>query len=519
MTSSISVRGTIKNIIDGNGFTISDAICESIDNSMDAATEGKKVVIQFRLLPENNSLMIVDNSEGMNETELENSTCIYDRKMDNENGPRKKKQGKYGLGLAALLLQLCEANDSTTTLTKKKDKELYQIKIDWPGAMEKNMYYPQTQDPSKKNLDLWDDIAIDKNQGTALIIPCTPNKFAQLDKMVRTSELFKKLGKTYSEPISDGVLDISFLYPNNDKFTVKSEEVLGYKAAPEKYKRTVEILCYTDKDVHTNIPVHTTYINLDGEHSKYEFLDKNSKLGSKLVKCNIPESSILVGRATLQTVVQIDVADCLTKSGGIYTKRNDKFIGEPYRKDFGKGGDHAKTDTRDNKTRSVFRFDVDLDIIAKTESNKSRHVFVNMEENLRKTIEELHYDFSKYVYEEYHPYSIQKKADAIEAKNAKALAKVLANLTNEGISNVNNTTISYEEKDYGLTEKNTVYDLETEEVMGIFDIKTSKILFKERASSANKMIKTDVLLSWIKEHKTEPDCMEKLLKMLSSGLV
>jgi hypothetical protein len=430
MQSAISVSGTIRNIKDGMGSTIYSALSEAIDNSMDASG-GKPVAIKFIVDYKNREIISVDNAAGMNKKGLEKSTCIFDRKEAVADD--KQQQGKYGGGQPAYLLQFSEGKSTTTTLTKQRDGELLQVEQDWPGAIKNNEYRPFPHEASVTCSKLWEKIAIDPKQGTACIVPCTPEKFAHLDQMICNGKILDTFGKMYAQPLAYGLLKISFLCLGADEdatpteFCVKPIDVLGYadEAVQEKYKQTAKLLCYELENAE-KIKVITTYLKADdGQLSKYEF--PSSGKPAKLIKCDLPENSILIGEGTIQSVVDLVEKTNNSAKGGIYIARNTKLIGtEPHSRNYAAGGDYSERNTRDVKTRSIFTFGADLDNYTKTEVNKSRLVFGNMEENLRKTLEEVHYNFSKKIYDNYHPYAVKKAANNQAATAATAAAKARA---------------------------------------------------------------------------------------------
>ena len=429
MQSAISVSGTIRNIIDGMGYTISNALSEATDNSMDASGV-KPVDIKFILDYKLQKVISVDNASGMNKKGLEKSTNIFERK---EAEADDKRQGRYGAGHAAYLLQFSEGKSTTTTLTKQRDGELLQVEQDWPDAIKNNDYRPFPHEASVTCSKLWEKIAIDPEQGTACIIPCTPEKFAHLDQMIRNGKILDTFGKMYAQPLAHGLLKISFLCLVADEdatlteFCVKPIDVLGYadEAVQEKYKQTAKLLCYELENAE-KIKVVTIYLpEADGQLSTYDF--SSSGKPAKLIKCDLPENSILIGEGTLQTVVDVDKKMNISAKSGIYSARNTKLIGtDPHSRNYPAGGDCSWTSTRDDRTRSIFTFSADLDNYTKTEVNKSRLVFGNMEENLRKTLEEVHYNFSKKIYDNYHPYAVKKAANNQAATAATAAAKARA---------------------------------------------------------------------------------------------
>jgi len=74
------------------GYSVSQAISELVDNSIDAREEGKILTVEVRLKPEANCIEVSDDGSGMDEETAANSIRLA-------HSLKKDKLGEFGLGL------------------------------------------------------------------------------------------------------------------------------------------------------------------------------------------------------------------------------------------------------------------------------------------------------------------------------------------------------------------------------------------------------------------------------------
>lgn len=96
------------------GYSVSQAIAELVDNSIDAR-ENKLLTVEIRLNPINNSVEVSDDGVGMNEEAAANSIRLA-------HSSKKNKLGEFGLGMKTAATSLGKAFQVATT-QKGSDEE------------------------------------------------------------------------------------------------------------------------------------------------------------------------------------------------------------------------------------------------------------------------------------------------------------------------------------------------------------------------------------------------------------
>ena len=112
MSNGVSISGTMENML-SMGFTVSDAICEGIDNSLDAGAN----IIHLDFNQDNCMWIQADNGCGMKPEILPEAYCMNNR----SNGTQT--HGKFGIGANALGIVLSELLGSMTVVTKHNSME------------------------------------------------------------------------------------------------------------------------------------------------------------------------------------------------------------------------------------------------------------------------------------------------------------------------------------------------------------------------------------------------------------
>jgi hypothetical protein len=498
MSFNNMLKGMLEFIMDGNGFNITDALSEPIDNAIDAKfNKHRKGRLHFLLNREKKHIFCVDAESGMNIKVLQFSTALFDR-----DGEKVKvfvddnQQGKYHLGMGAYLLYFSEGKQPTTTLTKENDGDMLEVKLDWPAYMNKTKEYcPEAREMSRTSATIWEQIAIEKSHGTALLTPCTSEKFAELEKGLRTGKILNDLGIAYSHYIKNNLFEISFQLDNEEIIAVEAIDVLGYESAADHLKQTLNIQYHYNPITET----YKTYIEKDGKISLYDFTGKTT-----LLETVIPPDSVLIGNATIQTVVPIDTRHHI--NSGINCSRYHKIVGKPH-KIVKISGDHAARPTYNNAC-SIFNYGKELDRQTKTEGNKSRHEFLNMEDNLRQTILACHHDFTSKIYKKYSPYSIAKKQKEAKSKADKKTKDKAKKVVEK---------IIYNSKPCARTFANSVYDVETGLEVGKWDVLTNSVVpNKHNVFGDNDGVKT-AMRHWLQsqERETADSVLTKLKEMLT----
>ncbi len=108
---------SLMNKISKQGYSINQAIQELVDNSIDAAKENEKVIVNIKYDGKRDECIIEDNCSGMSSEELGSAWTIA--KSD-----KKEKMGLYGFGLKQASINL---GDYIKIETSKKDSDAMSI--------------------------------------------------------------------------------------------------------------------------------------------------------------------------------------------------------------------------------------------------------------------------------------------------------------------------------------------------------------------------------------------------------
>ena len=390
MQSAISPRGTVMKMLDGEGFSLHDCISELEDNK-----QGAKATKSIYLLDRNtNQLVSIDNGKGMTKPGLVSCHVLNNRKSVS-----KDSQNKFGNGGKYPLVIYTQCKASTIALSKQKDGELNQLEAEWNKAVKEDQYFPQAHEASKKWDEFWQNNAIDQEQGTMFIIPCTPEQFDLLDMSIQDTSskgIRAVFGRAYAKQLQAGQ-EICFIYTDSKElFLVPTIDVLNYAETPDHMKRTVELAYFCSPE---NKNDGLTCIKTAA--GEYEMVADCDAKQLKRIPAIIPENYQLLSSMTLQTVVAFEPEPNV--AGGIYFDRQAKITGHYKHNDNITHFTAAQQKTIITCSRSKLAYDSDMDAAAATETNKSNIKFANVNHRLKKTVELLHNDFCKITHRKYHP--------------------------------------------------------------------------------------------------------------------
>src|SRR5437016_275792 len=90
------------------GYSVSQAISELVDNSIDARTEGELLTVEIVLVPEKGMIEVTDDGTGMDEQTAANSIRLA-------HSSKVGKLGEFGLGLKTAATSLGKNFQIATT--------------------------------------------------------------------------------------------------------------------------------------------------------------------------------------------------------------------------------------------------------------------------------------------------------------------------------------------------------------------------------------------------------------------
>lgn len=186
IVASINSKDLLTNLLPANGFNINNnAICEFIDNSIDAYAKHIDIIIDNKEISfkhkdithtigggDNYYLLINDNGNGMDSKGLDKLLKLFTKNKD------ETKNGKFGFGCIAscstLNKQLFENKEKSYTiiLSKKDDNDNKEVIIDWTyiySKKNKNILGQIIgQNSSSTNINLYNNYN-GNNEGTIII--------------------------------------------------------------------------------------------------------------------------------------------------------------------------------------------------------------------------------------------------------------------------------------------------------------------------------------------------------------
>src|SRR5271154_412898 len=103
------------------GYSVSQAIAELVDNSIDARTEGKLLTVEVLLSPATKAVQVIDDGVGMDEETAANSIRLA-------HSSKKDQLGEFGLGLKTAATSLGKKFQVATK--QKGSSEEYVLEYD-----------------------------------------------------------------------------------------------------------------------------------------------------------------------------------------------------------------------------------------------------------------------------------------------------------------------------------------------------------------------------------------------------
>lgn len=196
-TANTPNAGKLINSLRSTGYSNIAAICDIIDNSLDAgATE-----ILVALIPEKDSkdiqsIIIGDNGQGMDEHVLDEALKLG---SDTQKDP-DEHLGMYGMGLITASLSL---GKYLRVMSKEEDGPVYESIQDVDVVIEENKFVKTTQKLNERDSHDFHQVMPSKKSGTVVEI-------SKLDRITNKNidsfkkQLLKNIGETYRYFIKSG---------------------------------------------------------------------------------------------------------------------------------------------------------------------------------------------------------------------------------------------------------------------------------------------------------------------------
>jgi hypothetical protein len=276
--SNISPSGTIQNFLN-LGFTQTDALCELIDNSLDANARR----IQINLNSKTHTITLADNGCGMDKADLTSALRI------NATKPASEMIGLRGVGLKAGNAVLSQITHSTLIFSQKKDCDVFEVELDWSGTMTSDVWNPVPHSISARNLSLWNNNKIEGLHGTITVNQMTKDSFESLLKY-GFSYILKEIGRTYEQYISEGVIIQIVL--DGEEHLPDLTLAINWSTVPPEFRTetSVKILRHPTTDekriywLHSSYrPVWTDMVRQDPQDKKKLIRDQQEALAEGFI--------------------------------------------------------------------------------------------------------------------------------------------------------------------------------------------------------------------------------------------
>lgn len=245
-SKSVNVGGTIR-ALQSLGFHLLDLPPEGFDNSL-----GVKATHIRMMIEEDHTCIFADNGPGMNREQLEERFVLYDDKPASD-----ERQGRFGIGEDVKHSLLTENLKMSKTITKgrcppKSNPQgapvlrLSQIELDWPRAIEKNVFPLHASDASRESEEEWNKYAIDpKKSGTVDIIPLSDANFKYFTE--NAAAVVQHYERMYAKDLLEGLrLQLVIL---NHVYTLQGHDVLVEQHEPQTtFTKSQELDVYQAPD-------------------------------------------------------------------------------------------------------------------------------------------------------------------------------------------------------------------------------------------------------------------------------
>ncbi len=194
LTRNLPNAGKLVNSLRSAGYDNVSAICDIVDNSIDA--ESSLIKVDIFQNKDDINIIIADNGVGMDEKILEEALklgSLTDRDSNSD-------LGKYGLGLVTASWSMCK---NILVITQKKKGEFLRNEIDIDIIQGKNDFVCDLGKANTKEIELYKKY-IDNGCGT-LVLLSKCDRIQNKDINIFANNVKKAIGQTYRYFIDSGI--------------------------------------------------------------------------------------------------------------------------------------------------------------------------------------------------------------------------------------------------------------------------------------------------------------------------
>jgi len=192
------------------GFSTTDAVCEGIDNSIDA----RATFIDIHYDPIRKGLILADNGSGMTPDKLPDAYIMNNRSVDVDN--TNEKHGRFGIGANVLPIVLTELLGNMSVVTKTAEmNHPCDMTMNFPIAISTGVFNRAvntvdedgTDNRSANSIQLWNEYTsvTQNHSGTILNAKLSERVSRELNYKVNESTVLRdQIGKQYHKSIENG---------------------------------------------------------------------------------------------------------------------------------------------------------------------------------------------------------------------------------------------------------------------------------------------------------------------------
>jgi len=363
--SGVSVSGTMQNVLN-QGFSTTDAVCEGIDNSIDAHA----TVIDIRYDHIRKGLCIADNGSGMTPDKLPEAYIMNNRSDDVDN--TNEKHGRFGIGANVLAIVLTELLGNMSVVTKTAEMtHPCDMTMNFPIAISTGVFNRAvntvdedgTDNRSANSIQVWNEYTsvTQNHSGTILNAKLSERVSRELNYKINESTVFRDLiGKQYHKSIENGAK----IHLNNE--LVPSIDYLERNTAA--HSNTINV---TVRNI-DGIPRACLFQEIRGVDREVYFTQTASSNGKKKAKyINVDTvANEPIGRFTITSTFDPSwTCNALIKNGGQYHDRKNKLV-KHFQSEKVLSGDHARRPIMESGRHEI-SFNGELDDVFGVLVNKS----------------------------------------------------------------------------------------------------------------------------------------------------
>ena len=376
MTSSWSPAGCFQDT-QNMGFRDPDCIREGgIENQLDVKAPQIQISLNKGTKTSPPLILFADSGPGMTPEQLKASRRLFNRKEASD-----EKNGCFGIGGSVASSQLTRLQGKATRLSKIQGSPLNQLTLDYPTIIKNDQYELHVHEATKAMHDIWENHALNKENGTLDILECPDSVVADMVAKLPG----ENLGRMYADYLAEGT-KITVMADSKLLLNLVAEDVNDEKNATHVEKYEVAVW--------TKGPGPTVVVQFKNGKGQPIYLDKvgGKQKSGDLLKDGFLKMGTILCTSSIRFTLPKNDGNWRHEQGGYYLKRVKKII-QRYPIIFPNAGDFNEREIK-AASRHVWKFPTSLDALMGVEINKSRVNKDNIHPLILTTLEDLADKFS-----------------------------------------------------------------------------------------------------------------------------